>query len=397
MPNPLQIKASANIRRLAAASAALVASTLGGAALAADGAWTHEVVYTADVAGPVQGGTAVAGRYLDNLDLIGDLDLEKATGWSGATAHIHVLNNSGGTPNDLAGTIQGINNIEVGRARLRLFEAWVEQSFLNGKASLRAGLYDLNSEFYANDAAGLLINPAFGIGSELAATGVNGPSIFPSTTLALRFKFENEQAYAQAAVLNARAGTLGDPKGINTTLDHGALLIAEAGLKGPTKLAIGGWRYTDHQDDIRDLDLAGDPVQQTAQGAYLLAEHAFTADDAQPAVHGFLRVGISDGDTGAFRGGWQAGLLVERVFAGRPDSQFSIGFQEGFLSRKQRANEADAGLDVGRAESGVEITFSDKLGEHLTVQPDLQYIVRPAGDRDAEDVLVVGLRLTLEL
>ena len=99
-----------------------------------------------------------------------------------------MLNNSGGAPNDVAGTLQGVDNIEVRTPRLRLFELWLEQSL--GPASVRAGLYNLNSEFYADDAAGQLLAPAFGIGSELAATGPNGPSIFPSTALGVRLNVD---------------------------------------------------------------------------------------------------------------------------------------------------------------------------------------------------------------
>ncbi len=109
-------------------------------------------------------------------------------------------------PSDDAGTAQGVDNIEVSRQRARLFEAWVQQSFAGDKASVLAGLHNLNSEFYANDSAGLLIAPAFGIGSELAATGPNGPSIFPSTALAARVKWApREDLYLQAAALNASA------------------------------------------------------------------------------------------------------------------------------------------------------------------------------------------------
>jgi porin len=364
----------------------------------AEGAWSHEIIYKADVMGPISGDNDKAGRFLDTLDVKADLDLSKAVGWEGATLHGHILNNSGGRPNDLAGTQQGVDNIEVSRARTRLYELWLEQAFADGHVTVRGGLYDLNSEFYATEASGLLIAPPFGVGSEFAATGPNGPSIFPSTTLAVRLHVEGEHAYAQAAVLNANASTLGDPHGVDMGLDRGALTIAEAGLKGTTRLAVGAWRYTVKQDDIRDLNAAGDPVRRAAQGAYVLAEHAFTAEDAEgPAVRGFLRAGVSDGDTSPFRGGWQAGVLVEKVFASRPDSAFSIGLEQGYLSKKERANERAAGLDPAQAESSLEITYSDKLTSRITIQPDLQIFRRPGGDRSARDEIIAGLRLTFDL
>ncbi len=376
---------------------------IGAAARAQDvaqaGAWTHEVTYTADIAGPVKGGTSRAGRALDNLDVIVDGDLEKLVGWRGATLHGYLLNNSGGAPNDLAGTLQGVDNIEVGRPRARLYELWVQSRFGGDRGSVLAGLYDLNSEFYATEASGLLLAPPFGIGSEFASTGPNGPSIFPSTALAVRARLEGGRgAYLQGAVLNAHAGTVGDPDGPSTRFDNGALIIAEAGFGDSWRLAAGGWFYTDRQPDLRDLDANGDPALSKARGAYVLAEYPFVdGGESGRSVRGFARLGVSDGDTTPFRSGWQAGVLVEKVFASRPDSAFSIGVEQGMLSSKQRANGLDAGLSPADAESSLEITYSDKVAPRVGLQPDLQLIRDAGGDRDASTVVVLALRLTVEL
>jgi len=378
---------------VAAGSAALAQTEAG------QGAWTHEVTYTADVAGTVHGGTAHAGRALDNLDVIVDGDLDKLIGWRGATVHGYLLNNSGGAPNDLAGTLQGIDNIEVARPRARLYELWVQSKFADDHGSVLAGLYDLNSEFYSTEASGLLLAPPFGIGSEFASTGPNGPSIFPSTALAVRARIEGGRgAYLQAAALNAHAGTVGDPDGPSTSFDNGALIIAEAGVGDSWRLAAGGWFYTERQPDLRALDANGDPALSKARGGYLLAEYPFIdGGDSGRSVRGFARLGFSDGDTTPFSSGWQAGVLVERVFASRPDSAFSIGMEQGRLSSKQRANTLDAGVTPADAESSVEITYSDKVAPRVSLQPDLQVIRRAGGDRDAETVVVAALRLTINL
>ena len=377
-----------------AASSAALAQTEAG-----QGAWTHEVTYTADVAGTVRGGTAHAGRALDNLDVIVDGDLEKLIGWRGATVHGYLLNNSGGAPNDLAGTLQGIDNIEVARPRARLYELWVQSKFAGDHGSVLAGLYDLNSEFYSTEASGLLLAPPFGIGSEFASTGPNGPSIFPSTALAVRARIEGGKgAYLQAAALNAHAGTVGDPDGPSTSFDNGALIIAEAGFGDSWRLAAGGWFYTERQADLRALDVNGDPALSKARGGYVLAEYPFVdGGESGRSVRGFARLGFSDGDTTPFSSGWQAGVLVERVFASRPDSAFSIGMEQGRLSSKQRANTLDAGVTPANAESSVEITYSDKVSPRVALQPDLQFIRRAGGDRDAETVIVAALRLTINL
>ena len=368
-----------------------------GAATAEDAAWTVEAAYTADLVGPIAGEGPRRGVLLDNLDIVADLDLERALGWRGATLHGYILSNQGGAPNDFAGTLQGVDNIEVGRQAVRLYELWIDAP-LGERGSFLAGLYDLNSEFYASDAAGLLIAPPFGIGSELAATGVNGPSIFPSTALSVRFNYNFDRGYVRVGALNARAGAPGDPDGVDLEFEDGALLIAEAGRGDASgKIALGVWRYSEQQDDIRDLTPGGDPVKRTAQGGYVLGEKVLAgADDTRKAT-GFVRIGLSDGKTSPFTGGWQAGVLVERVFEGRPDSAFSFGVQQGVMSTRMQDLMTLGGIDAARAESGFEITYSDRLTDRISIQPDLQVVFDPGGDRAADPVVVGGVRLTIDL
>ncbi|MHA6721356.1 carbohydrate porin [Sphingomonas sp. RS6] len=331
---------------------------------------------------------------LHNAELVAEADLARATGISGLRAGVHLLANFGGRPNDGAGTLQGIDNIEVTDSRAKLYEAWLEKSFAGGRVSLLAGLGDLNAAFYANDAAGLLIAPAFGIGSELAATGPNGPSIFPSTALMARLNVAvGGTGYARAAVINANAGVLGDPNGVDFRFRDGVLFIAEGGTEGRGKLALGVWRYSHRQDDIRALAADGGPAQRIAQGAYLLIEHQLSGE-AGKGIRLFLRTGLSEGKTTPFRGGGQMGVLIEGLIPGRPDGAFSAGLQRGTLARGYRDNLRDEGISAARHEDGIEFTYQDKLAPFLAVQPDLQYVrrVERTGDRG---VWIAGLRLVL--
>ncbi|WP_336970504.1 carbohydrate porin [Brevundimonas aurantiaca] len=391
------------LRRLAALAglAAVAAPTfaLAQAETEIEPTWAFAAEYAADVTGVVSGAAARAGRYLDNLSVSLDGDLERAWSWRGARLHLSGLYNGGGEPNALAGTLQGVDNIEVAAQGARLYEAWIEQDL--GWGSLLGGLYDLNSEFYATEASGLLLAPPFGIGSELASTGPNGPAIFPSTSLAARLRIGDvETFYAQGAVVNADARTIGDRGGVATTLDHGVLGIVEVGgrVNGAGRYAVGVWRYDQHQDDIRDLTPDGEPAQSLARGAYALAEGRVygTANPDGPQVDLFGRIGASDGDTTDFEGGWQAGVLVSQVWAGRPDSQVSLGVHQGWLSDKGRANIADAGDDPAHYEEGLELTYADRIGR-FTLQPDVQLIRYAGGLRDADTVVVVALRVTTAL
>ena len=161
-----------------------------------------QVTYTGEVIGNAAGGLQRGTRYLDNLDIIFEADMEKLVGWNGAQVHVYGLYNNGTSISDLVGDTQAVSNIETGSAALRLYEAWVDQK-IGDQLSLRVGLYDLNSEFDALDAAGLFVSSPNGIGTDFAQSGQNGPSIFPSTSLAARLAFTPAEGWTvRAAVLD---------------------------------------------------------------------------------------------------------------------------------------------------------------------------------------------------
>lgn len=355
------------------------------------------VDYVADITTIIQNGNPARTYALDNLDLMLTADLGRVAGGAGTTVHAHLLNNLGQRPNDVAGTLQGVDNIEVASQRLRLFELWAEQR-VGARTTLRAGLYDLNSEFYANDAAGLLIAPAFGVGSEIAATGPNGPSIFPSTALAVRLEHRPDpRSYLRVAAVNARAGTLGDPEGVNLGFGDGALLIGEVGVERAGRIAVGIWAYSSRQPHIRRTRADGLPARARALGAYASIEWPLMAGrDAESGLTGFVRVGGSDGRTTPFRGGWQAGLLWRAPLAARPESALSLGLNQGRLSKGYRRILRELGTRPSRAETAIELTASDRLMPHLTVQPDLQLVLDAGGVQGSSGTVVGSVRVAFD-
>lgn len=378
--------AAASLTALACLGCAVPAQAREGLDLAA--------VYTADVSATVSGGADREVRYLDNLELSLDADLGKLIGANGAALHAAVLNNLGARPNDAAGTLEGVNNIEVGRAAVRLFELWGEQSL--GPASLRLGLYDLNSEFNATESAGLLIAPPFGIGSEFAASGPAGPSIFPSSALTarLRTQFGASKTYAQIAVLNARAQTFGDPGGVDLSFGDGLLVAGEIGRGEKLRLSLGGWTYTRARDSLSALDANGDPLRKRPAGLYAMVE-AKLAEGGRRAVTAFARGGVAHGRTQPFVNSAQAGLLVTPAILGRDNSAFSVGLHQATTSDDFRQAAIAAG-DLGwRREQAIEVTFADQLVPHFTLQPDLQVIRQSGDDLDSRTAVQTTLRMQL--
>lgn len=380
----------------AAMAACLLAATPLKAGAADDTPLAFDAVYTADVAVVPSGGADRRVRYLDNLDLTADADLGALAGWRGARAHVHVLNNLGARTNDAAGALEGVDNIEVSRAALRLFEAWLEQDFGRG-SSLRAGMIDLNAEFNASDVSDVLIAPPFGITSEFAATGPAGPSIFPSTALAarLRLGIGTAGSHVQAGVFNARASTLGDPGGIDTSFRNGVLVVGEGGLAlGEGRFTLGGWGYSHRQDSLFSTDGNGDPLRRGVAGAYAGLEGP-VGRWGERTLGAMVRGGLSRGGTTPFDLAAQAALKLEPLIAARPDSVVSLGVHYARTSADFRALTAAAGSPPAAGEAGFELTVADRVLPFLTVQPDVQLVLNPGGVAGARPTLVTTLRLTI--
>ncbi|OJU08481.1 MAG: hypothetical protein BGN86_06930 [Caulobacterales bacterium 68-7] len=324
---------------------------------------------------------------LDLLTVIGDAHLGREAG--GLNVHLHVENTSGDEPNTTLGLSRGFDNSEVTRPRLRLYEAWVEKATEDGSASLLLGFYDLNSEFNVTDSSALFLGPAFGISTEYSGSSAAGPSIFPSAGLAVRAQWRpTETSYLRAAVLNAHVGVQGDPGGAQFRFDQGVLIASEAGFtQDGRRLALGAWRYSDVLEESRSPD-------HHTQGAYLMVEQRIGGEDAPTTA--FLRAGISDGRTGDFRAGLQAGVLVAPAWPGRPDSAFGFGIDSVAYSKGYREDRRLEGLEASAAETGLEVTYSDRLIGQVFLQPDLQLSVHPEGDPQRDVAMTATLRVTVE-
>ena len=358
------------------------------------------VTYTADVWGNVRGGRRRGLRYLDNLDVTLTIDSEKALGWPGGTIFIYGLYNNGESlSEELIGDVQVASNIDAGVQAARLYEAWVEQRLIGDRLSLKAGLYDLNSEFDTSDSAGLFLNSSHGIGPDFSQSGENGPSIFPVTSLAVRAEYElSDRWLARAAVLD---GVPGDPRAPRRTAiqlggGDGALVVGEFSyLDDRTKLAVGAWRYTAKFEDILATQLAAEPVERRGNdGLYALAERKLwneTADSGQ-GLSGWLRFGLADPRFNPIRSYLGGGLVYTGPLAARDQDQFGVAVARVRFGERYLKTAVLAGQALEAGETNIEITYRMPLTPWLTLQPDLQYVLDPGGVPGRRNAFAIGLR-----
>ncbi|MCP3731041.1 carbohydrate porin [Sphingomonas sp. MG17] len=345
-----------------------------------------ELTYTAEVTGNAAGGLQRGARYLDNFDVVLGADLERLTGWTGASLGVYGLYNNGNSISDLVGDAQAVSNIETGTRAVRLYEAWLDQK-IGDKASLRVGLYDLNSEFDALDASSLFVSSPHGIGTDFAQSGRNGPSIFPSTSLAARLQIEPAEGWVvRAAILD---GVPNDPNRpahavIRLGKDEGALLVGEVQAPlagGEGKVLIGHWRYT-AAFELTD----GSGAERGNSGTYIRAELPL-AHQPDGKIDGFARLGTASGRFNMFDFFASAGLKFTGWIPGRGEDEFGIAVAAAFTAEPYRTL-----TGASPAEVALEATYRTQLTPWLAVQPNLHYIRRPSADPTVADALVLGIR-----
>lgn len=358
------------------------------------------VVYTAEVLRNTRGGLGTGARYLDNLDVTLTVDAERALGWRGATLFAYGLYNNGEPfSDDLVGSAQGVSNIETGVRAARLYEAWIEQRFATDRASVKIGLYDLNSEFDAIEAAALFLNPSHGIGPDFSQSGRNGPSIFPVTSLGVRGDYKLADSWlVRAAILDAVPGDPSRPERTTVKLGRGegALAAIELNyLDSRTKAAVGYWRYTGRFESLSPPTAAGDPPQSRGNdGIYAFVERRLTREWAEAAqgLAGWARLGLADeklNPIGRYAG---AGLSYTGPIRGRDQDQVGAAISVAEFGDVLRRSSALAGEPLDRREVNVEATYRAPLTSWLTLQPDVQYVINPAGQPAVANALILSLR-----
>ncbi len=388
---------------------------------------TLEIALKADVLSNRSGGLDRGTKYMDNWDFKLKADADKLWGWSNTTGYLHVISNHGGKLNGThVGSFMGVDNIEVNANTTKLFHAWLEKSFLDDKLSFLAGLYPVDSEFYVTDATGVFLHPSGGMAAEVAQTGINGPSIFPTSSFGLRAKWQpTPKFYLQAALVDGVPGDPYNPHGTHIRFNRGdgTLAVVEIGLRPAhpevlshlqpdkgvpvepavaahemadaiSKYAVGYWRYTPRFDDLTDVDGLGNPVRRVNRGAYFLAEQSVYRERVDPSqgLALFFRYGVANGDVNTLDYSYSLGLRYRGLLPGRNEDEFGIGLTRGHAGTKFLQA---AATPLASAETALEITYRAKITPWLAIQPTVQRIGNPGLTPALGNAWVAGARFEI--
>ncbi len=333
-----------------------------------------------DIAGGLRRGTT----YLGTLRLQLTFDGSQLQRVSGTSAFVAILNEHGGFPSDFAGDAQGVSSL-AGPNQWRLEEAWLQQNFFNVKLSVLIGRYDLNTEFYRLQSAGLFLNSSFGVGPEFSQSGQNGPSIYPNTTSAIRIGYRPvKNLVLRAAAFDGLA--LGEiaflvrPSGREPPRDIRFRLGRLAGLPPyKAKVSLGVWHYTS---------------SGRSSGIYVLGDRTIYANGPR-RLAAFGQFGIGDARSNRFARYIGTGVVMTAPFRGRDQDELGLALAAARNSGQYNIQQGALGTAILQGETTIECTYLTPLTPHVAVQPDIQYVVHPSADRSRKNALVMFLRFEI--
>lgn len=370
-----------------------------------------ELVHKSDVLAVTSGGIKRGARWMGNTEAMAAMDLETMLGWDGMTAFVHFHAQHGDKfDRDHVGSFVGVDNIENGVNTGQFDNAWIQKSFADGRFSVLAGLYAVDTEFYITESSGVFIQPPYGPGNEFAqpllSDSPQSPPVFPLGALAVRAKYESPESglYVQYALADGVPGNPDNPKGTHVKVRKrdGSLSIVEIGVAPPApvdgagepvevfnKVAFGAWRYSKRVDDPLDVDGAGNPVRRHSSGAYVVAERTLMVESgtASQGLAGFVRFGTASEEL--YQADWTAsvGLRYRGLVPGRDDDVLGVAATVNHASRSYRRL-----VGAERAQTTYELTYRAQINPWLALMPTVQYFKDPNMDPAQRNAWVVGAR-----
>jgi porin len=377
--------------------------------------------YDGEIFTNLSGGLRRGTTYLGNLNLQLTLDAQRLVGWPGATVFLYGLGIHGGHPSSFVGDAQGVSNIEA-PAKWKIEEGWIQQNLFGNRFSVLFGRYDLNSEFYRLQSASLFLNSSFGIGPEFAQSGQEGPSIFPHTSVGVRFAIKPiEEIVLRMAVLdgvpverpNGRREIFAKGDGV-LVVAEGAYLYRPLGSEQARtrgfrigrnccgtytgKLALGAWYYSAAFDDLIKVHPDGQLIRHHgSRGFYLVADGTVYQDVQNPdrQLTLFGQLGIGDPRVSRFAYYTGGGLTVPALIPGRNQDELGIALAAAHNGSQFIKAQRNQGMRVERSEVTFELTYLAQFGSHLAVQPDLQFVINPNTDPRIKNAVAFMLRFEL--
>jgi len=411
----------------------------GARAWLADRGVTYGFVHTTEALSNVAGGIKRGTVFDGKLETLIGVDFGKLAGLEGLTFYSNILQLHGdsGPTRNLVGNLNTISNIEA-LPTTRLSELWLQQTFLGGLASLRAGQLVVDTEFLFSQYFSFFINSDWP--TNPAVNIPSGGAAYPLSTPGIRLKVDpTPQTTFLLSVLNGDpAGPgLNDPElrnrhGLNFRVNDPPYLITEfqyrynqdpkaTGLAGGVR--VGGWHHFGTFEDLRfdtnGVSLASPLSSGLARplrgndGVYAVLDQQLyrpAGGDANSGVMVFSRAAYSPPDRSLNDFYLDGGIIFAGLIPARPADSFGATFLYSHMSDRARGLDRDTQLFTGLPvplrdyELSLEFTYGASIVPGWTIYPTAHLIFHPRGNvpdpnsptQPIKNAVVVGVRSVMQ-
>ncbi len=379
-------------------------------ALAAHGI-TIGITDSENLLGNLSGGVKTGATMQGLTTMTMDMDTGKALGLPGGTFYVSALQLHGRSLSPYyLDTLQTANGNEGDNAT-RLWELWYDQAFLGGKFDIKLGQQSIDNEFIGSTYSGLFVNTMAGWPIVPSVDLYGGGPAYPLSSLGMRGQFKPDGNTAiLAGVFDDDPGggpfsadqQALDPRGGRFSLKNGALWIAELqyscklfGLPGTYK--FGGWYDSgSFADQLYGYNHRGN------YSLYGVVDQTIwqSAADSNRTLNVFGRIMGAPSGRNIVDLGFNGGITLTAPLPGRDNDQAGLDFGVAHVSTRAAAADAAAGLPRQGTETLLEVTYQAQATPWLVLQPDVQYVLNPAGGinnpngsgKKLGNELVAGLR-----
>ena len=344
---------------------------------------TIRLLYTGEEAYNAAGGLHDGASYLNNILAQAHVDLDKAFGLAGGSVVVEgFYENKTSLDTQYVGAIQDPSLIDTsGVPTTRLYQAYYKQDI--GDTNILFGIYDLQTEFGSTKPMDVFFNGAYNWTTTLDQSGLNGPSTYPSTSLAFRIHEKLGRHWRfLAAVLDGVPDSAKDPRttAVNVNKTNSALLIGEVDylLTKTTKFLAGYWDYTGEFPIISQYNSAS-PMRQGfgSAGGYVGASTRLYSPAPRRGLDVFATFGVGDATRQIVDRSLNVGFTYTGLLSERPTDKFGIAAGIAHAGGAYQDMQAALNDKTYACETNFELTYRAQVNNWLVVQPDAQYWVHP--------------------
>lgn len=368
---------------------------------------TPRLIFVTDIAGNPIGGRSQGVTAPSSIELSLFMDLEKMAGLRGGSIFISASERWGSNlaKTDI-GNVFGPQQI-WGFQTIRLIDFSYQQKLFDDRVELRLGRFAGMDDFLVSPYNFGLMSNAFCGNPFGILLDTQGMSAYYGTWAALVKVKPTDRSYVQAAIYN------GDPDvranrhhGVDFSMSGPAFAMAEAGYQvngrpGDNAL-LGNYKVGVWYDDAVFTNFETGARSRGNWGFYGLFDQVivpFGEPGSNRGVGVFGSVTVApDPEIQQLPLFVTAGVSARGMFDARPRDALTVAVASGSFSsdlRRAQQNGHWPGPRSGQdSETVIELTYRIDLHRGAVfIQPDLQYIIQPGGNRHVADALVLGTQI----